>query len=66
MTVDARVLGSVLVIATCATLAGVDARAAQGQPSGAQTAQRVELEGFVLMPDGSPADGAVVVSSAGE
>src|SRR5262245_47584000 len=34
----------------------------QGQPS---RARPVTLEGFVLGPDGSPAEGAVVVSSAG-
>jgi hypothetical protein len=45
----------------------------QGGPSGEHRAQAVSspasvavvLEGFVLAPDGSPAEGAVVVSSAG-
>ncbi len=74
----ARVIwcGCVLVsMATCATLAHAEV-AAQGEPSGATPAPlggdpessarvRVTLEGFVLGPDGSPAEGAVVMSNAG-
>ena len=73
---DARIarLGSILIVATCAALAQVEALVAQGEPSGAPTAPigdsrqpvaKLTLKGFVLAPDGSPAEGAVVVSSAG-
>src|SRR5262245_33904594 len=55
--------GGVLIsLATCATLAHARS-AAQGEPS---LTERVTLEGFVLAPDGSPAEGALVTSSAGE
>src|SRR5262245_12258619 len=66
---------SVLVsMVTCASLALSGAVAAQADPAsvtpvrrgdGGQTRPRTTLEGFVLAPDGSPAEGAVVVSSAG-
>src|SRR5688572_235497 len=76
MAVTARVtlLGSNLVLAMFATLANVESLAAQGKPSetstasiddGRQSSASVTLEGFVLRADGSPAEGAVVVSSAG-
>src|SRR5262245_61988755 len=65
-----RILAS---IATCALIASAGAPAAQGDPSSATPPSadgpgslvRLTLEGFVLSPDGSPAEGAVVVSSAG-
>jgi hypothetical protein len=68
--------GSVFFVsmATCATLAHAGASMVQGEPSGAtpvllagdrEVRTSVTLEGFVLAPDGSPAEGALVTSSAG-
>src|SRR5262245_50778153 len=71
---DTRVswFGGVLSMATCATLAH-GAVPFQDEPSGAtptsqeerESRPKVALEGFVLAPDGSPAENCVVVSSAG-
>src|SRR5262245_59462096 len=52
--------GVVFSLATCTALA--HARAVQHEPA---AAQRVTLEGVVLAPDGAPAEGAIVTSSAG-
>ncbi len=72
---DARVtwFGSVLVaLVPCAVLASGGAASAQDELTGATSAplgdgrqSLLTLEGLVLAPDGSPAEGAVVVSSAG-
>jgi hypothetical protein len=51
--------GVLFSLAPCATLAHA---MTQGEPS---ATEHVTLEGFVLAPDGSPAEGAMVTSSAG-
>ena len=71
MSVRAAWCGSVLVLLQVLAYGPV---AAQGERAGARSMPvdrggeplaRVQLAGIVLAPDGSPADGAVVVSSAG-
>src|SRR5262245_22086803 len=72
---DARItrVGGFFLWTTCAALLHSGAATAQGELDGPrapvvdeQVSQtRVTLEGYVLTSDGSPAEGAVVVSSAG-